>query len=127
MIRRKPKTEAPCPSGNGDGDCMKGFAECEAEAEATETASHSHSASQKQKQKQKLKEWLSKQPLKKSLGKYEEGRKILEAGVKLEELVDICIDEMGICFGGWESRDSICQRCGVREICKISPKERESN
>ena len=103
-------------------------------------------ASQKQqKQKQmmllrsirsKLEEVLGGHELKRGLGKYEEGRKLLEVmssasasekhSQKHHGVIEICIGEMGICFGGYLSRDSICQRCGVREICK-QVKERESN
>jgi hypothetical protein len=126
MIRRKTQPEAPCPkedpcpTGNGSSQ-MSGYS----------SAGYSVTSGNSLELKSRLKEGLrNSSGLTKSLGKYEEGRKLIEVMVMnggVQGVVDICIDEMGICFGEWDSRDSICQRCGVREICKLNLKERESN
>jgi len=138
MIRKRKEnrgaTEAPADDYRhlaNEGNSLEGFAEA-AEAEAND-ALHPNAKHQKQMSiRSKLEEVLGGHELKRGLGKYEEGRKLLEvmssasASEKHHGVIEICIGEMGICFGGYLSRDSICQRCGVREICK-QVKERESN
>ena len=140
MIRKRKEnrgaTEAPADDYRhlaNQSNSLEGFA-CEAEAEAKDaSAKHPNAKHQKQMSiRSKLEEVLGGHELKRGLGKYEEGRKLLEvmssasASEKHHGVIEICIGEMGICFGGYLSRDSICQRCGVREICK-QVKERESN
>ena len=151
MIRKRKEnrgaTEAPADDYRhlaNEGNSLEGFA-CEA-SEGANDASAKHPNAKQQKQmmllrsiRSKLEEVLGGHELKRGLGKYEEGRKLLEvmssasasANASQKEqkhhgVIEICIGEMGICFGGYLSRDSICQRCGVREICK-QVKERESN
>lgn len=145
MIRKRKEnrgaTEAPADDYRhlaNEGNSLEGFAEA-AEAEANDASAKHPNAKQKQMMlriRSKLEEVLGGHELKRGLGKYEEGRKLLEVmssasasekhSQKHHGVIEICIGEMGICFGGYLSRDSICQRCGVREICK-QVKERESN
>lgn len=67
--------------------------------------------------------------LEKSLKGYDEGRKIwqeISTGdpVKINRIAEMCVGKQGmqICYGNWNMRDAVgvCQRCGVRGLCKES-------
>ena len=67
--------------------------------------------------------------LEKSLKGYDEGRKIWQEistgeAVKINRIAEMCVGKQGmqICYGNWNMRDAVgvCQRCGVRGLCKES-------
>lgn len=51
-----------------------------------------------------------------SMKLYEEGRKLLKSK-DCEGLLDM-IEEMSICYGNYDKGDVLCNKCGLRGLCK---------